>query len=77
MGTNFHFLSVLSTEADGGHMGGVLRHMWVHVGGGAGACPGGAQGAWPPPLEIEKQKKKKKRSSEQIISCFTYILLLF
>ena len=21
---------------------------------------GGAQGAWPPPLEIEKQKKKKK-----------------
>ena len=24
-----------------------------------GACPGGAQGAWPPPLEIEKQKKKK------------------
>ena len=26
-----------------------------------GACPGGgAQGAWPPPLEIEKQKKKKK-----------------
>ena len=27
-----------------------------------GACPGGAQRAWPgpPPLEIEKQKKKKK-----------------
>ena len=23
----------------------------------------GAQGAWPPPLEIEKQKKKKKRLS--------------
>ena len=43
----------------------------------AGACPGGgAQGAWPP-LEIEKQKKKKKRSSEQILSYFTYILLLF
>ena len=43
----------------------------------SGACPGGAQGAWaPPPLEIEKQKKKK-RSSEQILSYFTYILLLF
>ena len=28
----------------------------------------------PPPLEIEKQKK---RSSEQILSYFTYILLLF
>ena len=28
----------------------------------AGACPGGgAQGAWPPPLEIEKQKKKKRK----------------
>ena len=27
-----------------------------------GACPGGgAQGAWAPPLEIEKQKKKKKK----------------
>ena len=40
---------------------------------------GGGQGAWaPPPLEIEKQKKKKKkRSSEQILSYFTYILLLF
>ena len=22
---------------------------------------GGAQGAWPPPLEIEKKKKKKKK----------------
>ena len=31
-------------------------------------------GACPPPLEIEK---KKKRSSEQILSYFTYILLLF
>ena len=42
---------------------------------------GGAQGAWAPPLEIEKQKKKKKkkkkRSSEQILSYFTYILLVF
>ena len=40
---------------------------------------GGGQGAWaPPPLEIEKQKEKeKKRSSEQILSYFTYILLLF
>ena len=38
---------------------------------------GGAQGVWPPTLEIEKQKKKKKRSSEQILSYFTYILLLF
>ena len=42
---------------------------------------GGAQGAWAPPLEIEKQKKKKKKkkkkSSEQILSYFTYILLLF
>ena len=40
---------------------------------------GGAQGAWGPPLEIEKQKKKKKkkRSSEQILSYFTLILLLF
>ena len=36
---------------------------------------GGAQGACPPPLEIEKQTKK--RSSEQILSYFTYILLLF
>ena len=35
----------------------------------AGTCPGGG-GA----LEIEKQKK---RSSEQILSYFTYILLLF
>ena len=38
-------------------------------------------GARAPPLEIEKQKKKKKkkkkRSSEQILSYFTYILLLF
>ena len=40
---------------------------------------GGAQGVWAPPLEIKKQKKKKKkkRSSEQILSYFTYILLLF
>ena len=29
------------------------------------------------PLEIEKQKKKRKRSSEQILSYFTFILLLF
>ena len=29
----------------------------------AGACPGGAQGAWaPPPLAIEKQKKKGHQS---------------
>ena len=36
---------------------------------------GGPKGpAPPPPLEIEKQKKK---SSEQIVSYFTYILLLF
>ena len=35
---------------------------------------GGGQGP-PPPLEIEKQKKN--RSSEQILSNFTYILLLF
>ena len=28
------------------------------------ACPGGAQGAWPPPLEIEKQKKKKKKGHQ-------------
>ena len=40
-----------------------------------GACPGGAQGASPPPLEIEKAKKKW--SSEQILSYFAYILLLF
>ena len=41
---------------------------------------GGPKGPGPPPLEIEKQKKKKKkkkRSSEQILSYFTYILLLF
>ena len=46
-----------------------------------GACPGGGpKGPGPPPLEIEKKKKKKKkkkRSSEQILSYFTYILLLF
>ena len=43
----------------------------------AGACPGGPRGLGlpPPPLEIEKPKKK--RSSEQILSYFTYILLLF
>ena len=30
-----------------------------------GACPGGgAQGAWAPPLEIEKQKKKKGHQSK-------------
>ena len=41
-----------------------------------GACPGGgAKGPGPSPLDIEKQKKKK--SSEQILSYFTYILLLF
>ena len=34
----------------------------------------GGKGPAPPPLEIEKQKK---RSSEQILSYFTYILLLF
>ena len=39
-----------------------------------GACPGGPNGPAPPLLEIEKQKK---RSSEQILSYFTYILLLF
>ena len=41
-----------------------------------GACPGGGgpKGPGPPPLE---SKKKKKRSSEQILSYFTYILLLF
>ena len=40
---------------------------------------GGAQGAWAPPLEIKKKKKKKKKkkASEQILSYFTYILLLF
>ena len=39
---------------------------------------GGAKGPAPPPLEIEKpKKKKKKRLSEQILSHFTYILLLF
>ena len=38
---------------------------------------GGPKGPGPPPLEIEKQKKKKKRSSEQILSYFTYILLIF
>ena len=37
------------------------------------ACPGGPKGPGPPPLEIENQKK----SSEQILSYFTYILLLF
>ena len=45
-----------------------------------GACPGGGGGprGLPHPLEIEKQKKKeKKKSSEQILSYFTYILLLF
>ena len=47
-----------------------------------GACPGGGpKGPGPPPLEIEKQKKKKKKKkkklSEQILSYFTYILLLF
>ena len=44
-----------------------------------GACPGGGgPRGLPPPLEIENQKKKKKkRSSEQILSYFTYILLLF
>ena len=31
----------------------------------------------PPPLEIENQKQKQKKSSEQILSYFTYILLLF
>ena len=33
----------------------------------------------PPPRKIKKQKKKKKkkRSSEQILSYFTYIVLLF
>ena len=41
----------------------------------AGACPGGGPGRPPPPLEIKKQKKKVK--SEQILSYFTYILLLF
>ena len=35
------------------------------------------QGGALPPLEIEKQKNIKKRSSEQILSYFTYILLLF
>ena len=39
----------------------------------AQACAQGPRGL-PPPLEIEKQKK---RSSEQILSYFTYILLLF
>ena len=33
---------------------------------------GGAKGPGPHPIEIEK-----KRSSEQILSYFTYILLLF
>ena len=43
-----------------------------------GACPGGGGKGPGPPLEIEKQKKKKKkRSSKQILSYFTYILLLF
>ena len=35
---------------------------------------GGGQGTWPP-LEVEKQTKK--RSFEQILSYFTYVLLLF
>ena len=35
---------------------------------------GGARGLGAPPLEIEKQKK---RLSDQILSYFTYILLLF
>ena len=34
---------------------------------------GGAQWNCPPPLEIES----KKKASEQIVSLFTYILLLF
>ena len=51
------------------------RSVSVYVWGGySGACPGGAKGSGPPPLEIEKQKKK---SSGQILSYFTYILLLF
>ena len=38
-------------------------YAWV-----AGACPGGgAQGAWAPPLEIEKQKKKKKKKKKKVI----------
>ena len=28
---------------------------------------GGAQGAWAPPLEIEKQKKKKKKKKKKVI----------
>ena len=43
----------------------------------AGACPGSRGGglrSLGPPLEIEKQKKKL---SEQILSYFTYMLLLF
>ena len=53
--------------------------LWVYMEY-AGACPGGGvPRGLGPPLEIEKQKKKKKkkRSSEQILSYFTYILLLF
>ena len=43
------------------------------------AYPKTIPGAPPPPIEIEKQKKKKKKkgSSEQILSYFSYILLLF
>ena len=43
----------------------------------AGACPGGGEGPAPPPPPPQKLKNKKKRSSEQILSYFIYILLLF
>ena len=48
----------------------------------SGACAGGAKGLGPPPIEKQKKtnkkkQKTKKRASEQILSYFTYILLLF
>ena len=43
-----------------------------------GACPGGgAQGAWAPPLEIEKQKKKKKKKKKVIRSNIKLFHLYF
>ena len=45
----------------------IMTQARVQGGGAQVACP-------PPPLEIEKQKKKV---TEQILSYFIYILLLF
>ena len=48
------------------------------VGGGGQAIHEGPKGPAPPPLEIENLTKINfKKSPEQILSYFTYILLLF